>query len=128
MSYQPSFACGLALLPVQRAYIKAEGASVDGMILLLLLTLFLGFVAGYRHGKGLGGFPSKPMSEERKAHLDHDLSVSSEARAIDPVCGKLLRPEFAKASVYRGSVYYFCSPTCREVFESAPHRYAEPKS
>jgi YHS domain-containing protein len=42
----------------------------------------------------------------------------------DPVCQQVIRTENAKPSVYAGSVYYFCSRECREVFEAAPHLYA----
>ena len=41
----------------------------------------------------------------------------------DPVCGKLVRTEQAKPSVHDGSVYYFCSRDCREIFEAAPEVY-----
>lgn len=51
----------------------------------------------------------------------------------DPVCGKTVRTETAKSSVHDGTVYYFCSRECREVFEAAPELHtgdrvaAEPK-
>jgi YHS domain-containing protein len=41
----------------------------------------------------------------------------------DPVCGKTVRTDRAKPSVYAGNVYYFCSRECREVFEAAPNLY-----
>jgi len=43
---------------------------------------------------------------------------------IDPVCKKTVTTQTAKSSVHAGSVYYFCSRDCREVFEAAPHLYA----
>lgn len=45
------------------------------------------------------------------------------AKDIDPVCGKTVETADAKPSVFGGSVYYFCSRDCREVFEAAPHTY-----
>jgi YHS domain-containing protein len=41
----------------------------------------------------------------------------------DPVCGKSVRTQQAKPSVHDGSVYYFCSRDCREIFEAAPDGY-----
>lgn len=41
----------------------------------------------------------------------------------DPVCGKTIRPENARPSVYDGTVFYFCSRECREIFEAAPQLY-----
>ena len=41
----------------------------------------------------------------------------------DPVCKKSVATDNAKPSVYAGSVYYFCSRDCREIFEAAPDLY-----
>jgi len=50
-------------------------------------------------------------------------------RDTDPVCGKSVLTANAKPSIHDGSVYYFCSRECREVFEAAPeqHLNAPPK-
>lgn len=45
------------------------------------------------------------------------------AKDTDPVCGKSIRTSTAKPSVHNGSVYYFCSRECREIFEAAPEQY-----
>ena len=45
------------------------------------------------------------------------------AKDVDPVCGKTVDTDRAKASVYDGSIYYFCSRECREIFETAPEQY-----
>src|SRR3546814_1124607 len=37
---------------------------------------------------------------------------------VDPVCGKTVRTDEAKSAVHEGTVYYFCSPEHREVFEA----------
>ena len=42
---------------------------------------------------------------------------------IDPVCGKVVSTNEAKATVHAGTVYYLCSRECREVFEVAPELY-----
>ena len=45
------------------------------------------------------------------------------AKDVDPVCGKTVATDRAKPSVHAGSVYYFCSRECREIFEAAPDQY-----
>ncbi len=45
------------------------------------------------------------------------------ATDIDPVCKKSISTDTAKSSVHAGSVYYFCSRDCREMFEAAPELY-----
>lgn len=42
---------------------------------------------------------------------------------IDPVCGKTVQTVEAKSAVHDGTVYYFCSRDCREIFEAAPTQY-----
>lgn len=42
---------------------------------------------------------------------------------VDPVCGRTVRTDGAKSAVYDGTVYYFCSRECRELFEAAPQLY-----
>lgn len=54
---------------------------------------------------------------------------------VDPVCRMTVQTQGAKSSVYRGTVYYFCSAEHRDQFEADPERYvgssskpsAEPK-
>lgn len=42
---------------------------------------------------------------------------------MDPVCKQIVTTNKAKPSVHAGSVYYFCSRECREIFEAAPDQY-----
>ena len=43
----------------------------------------------------------------------------------DPVCGMQVVETSAPAtSEYKGKTYYFCSPSCKTVFEKNPERYA----
>ena len=43
---------------------------------------------------------------------------------FDPVCGMVISPGRARASVsHAGSTYYFCSANCRDSFERDPGRY-----
>ncbi|MGH7713305.1 MAG: YHS domain-containing protein [Gemmatimonadaceae bacterium] len=46
------------------------------------------------------------------------------AQVRDPVCGMLVDPESAAYSTFQGSMYYFCTPECRDLFEANPSRYA----
>jgi YHS domain-containing protein len=46
------------------------------------------------------------------------------ATDVDPVCRISVRTDGAKSSVYRGTVYYFCSAEHRDAFEAEPERYA----
>jgi YHS domain-containing protein len=69
-----------------------------------------GHVAGHRHnrehaGRGTG-------------------RSSSPDKATDPVCGMTVETKTAKSAVHEGSVYYFCSPQCRDEFEASPASFA----
>ncbi len=46
--------------------------------------------------------------------------------AKDPVCGMDVEPSQAAAkTVYKGTIYYFCSPQCKSAFEQNPDYYLE---
>ncbi len=46
--------------------------------------------------------------------------------AVDPVCGMEVDPAKAKyKALYKGKVYYFCSPMCKEEFEKRPEYYLQ---
>ena len=43
---------------------------------------------------------------------------------VDPVCGMEVDPAAAAAqSEYKGKMFYFCSPTCKQKFEKNPDSY-----
>jgi Cu+-exporting ATPase len=43
----------------------------------------------------------------------------------DPVCGMTVtRKDMAGESHYQGKTYFFCSPLCKERFDSQPEHYA----
>jgi P-type Cu+ transporter len=47
--------------------------------------------------------------------------------AIDPVCGMEVNPASAAAqTTFRGQVYYFCNPHCRDKFLADPEKYLAP--
>lgn len=46
------------------------------------------------------------------------------AKVKDPVCGMLVDTETAAYSNFMGTMYYFCTPECRDLFAANPSRYA----
>jgi YHS domain-containing protein len=77
-------------------------------------------VMGHGHGKAEQG------GEGPKCPEAGTLRWIPPAEDVDPVCGKTVSTATAKPSVYEGSVYYFCSRECREVFEAASEQYVGP--
>lgn len=75
-------------------------------------------VMGHGHGKAKqgDGSPKVPLETE-------GLRWIPPAKDLDLVCGKTVSTNAAKPSVHDGSVYYFCSRDCREIFEAAPEQY-----
>jgi YHS domain-containing protein len=72
-------------------------------------------VMGHNRGHGEAQeSPEKDAAELRWVPPEAD---------VDPVCGKAVSTAEAKATVHGGSVYYFCSRECREMFEVAPELY-----
>lgn len=44
----------------------------------------------------------------------------------DPVCGMDLDPaEAAGTTLHEGTMYYFCSTSCKEAFDAAPSTYLQ---
>ncbi|MGH8210392.1 MAG: YHS domain-containing protein [Steroidobacteraceae bacterium] len=48
-------------------------------------------------------------------------------QSTDPVCGMSVPTATAKTAVHAGQVYYFCSLSCREKFETTPATYQLPR-
>ena len=44
-------------------------------------------------------------------------------KAIDPVCGMEVDTSTQYKTVYKGRIYYFCSPVCKRRFEENPEYY-----
>lgn len=42
---------------------------------------------------------------------------------VDPVCGMLVSEKTLYKTMYKGSIYYFCSKRCLEEFEKNPEYY-----
>ncbi len=75
-------------------------------------------IMGHGHG-------NKTTRTDGAADGSSELQWIAPEKDVDPVCGKTVPTDKAKPSVYEGSVYYFCSRGCREVFEAAPDQYLE---
>jgi YHS domain-containing protein len=52
------------------------------------------------------------------------LEIQEETMAIDPVCKMQVDEESAAATYeYKGKMYYFCAPGCKEDFIKDPEKY-----
>ena len=44
--------------------------------------------------------------------------------AIDPICKMTVDEKTAQyKSEYKGTIYYFCAPGCKKVFDADPEKY-----
>jgi len=44
----------------------------------------------------------------------------------DPVCGMKVKPSKTQwKTLYKGKIYYFCSPQCKKEFEANPEEYLQ---
>jgi YHS domain-containing protein len=44
--------------------------------------------------------------------------------AIDPVCKMIVDEKAARdQSEYKGTIYYFCAPGCKKIFDESPESY-----
>jgi Cu+-exporting ATPase len=51
--------------------------------------------------------------------------TTTEQRVKDPVCGMMIRPSEAAATVeHKGKTYYFCGQNCASSFRGDPETYA----
>jgi len=89
------------------------------VIIFLMMRFGCGaHVMGHGHGKAKHGGGGQEGRGEAEG-----MRWIPPAKDVDPVCGKTVSTNGAKPSVYEGSVYYFCSRECREIFEAAPEQY-----
>ncbi|MEC5292872.1 YHS domain-containing protein [Aurantimonas sp. C2-6-R+9] len=95
--------------------------------LLYFLIWAVAIVLMMRLGCGkhvMGGGNANPDSSDGGGQATPEgLRWIPPLKDVDPVCGKTVRTDRAKPSVHDGSVYYFCSRDCREIFEAAPEQY-----
>ena len=89
-----------------------------GVIFLMMRFGCGAHVMGHGHGK-----PKQSGGERSGQGSLEGLRWIPPAKDVDPVCGKTVTTQGAKPSLHEGSVYYFCSRECREIFETAPEQY-----
>lgn len=88
-----------------------------GLIFLMMRFGCGAHVMGHGHGRDTaGGGVGKAVEHATIRWVPPETDM-------DPVCGRAVKTDNAKPSVYDGDVYYFCSRECREVFEAAPEAY-----
>lgn len=92
-----------------------------GLIFLMMRFGCGAHVMGHGHGQRSTRDKGAPQTRD-------PLRWKPPETDVDPVCGKAVHTRKAKSSVHEGTVYYFCSPECRERFEAAPHLYVGGKS
>ena len=78
-------------------------------------------IMGHRHNK------SGP-NENGGASKNNAIRLIPPEKDVDPVCKKVVHTHNSKPSIHDGSVYFFCSRECREIFEAAPNLYIGPGS
>jgi RND family efflux transporter MFP subunit len=68
-------------------------------------------------------------SESRmQAAAQPALKAATDDAVRDATCGMEVDPaKAAEKSAYNGKTYYFCSRSCKEMFDKAPKKYADPK-
>jgi P-type Cu+ transporter len=49
--------------------------------------------------------------------------AAASTKARDPVCGMLVDPSAAPQARHGGHSYFFCSPECKDKFETNPDRF-----
>lgn len=70
---------------------------------------------------------SAPQNEQvghMGGHTHSEAASDAPGAVIDPVCGmREAGLKYTDSSIVQGSVYHFCSPHCKEVFDKAPEKY-----
>lgn len=95
-----------------------------GAVIFFMMRMGCGsHVMGHGHGHG-HSHGQKEQGGDKQA--PQALKWYPPETDTDPVCKKTVRTEGAKSSVFDGSVYYFCSRECRELFEAKPELYVAP--
>ena len=103
-----------------------------GGLLFLMMRFGCGsHMFGHRHGgkghssaqKSAGCCGNSKENKDKVPSDRDDLHSSPPLEDTDPVCGKIVSTFDAKSCEWGGLVYYFCSPECREKFESVPETF-----
>ena len=91
-------------------------AFLAGLIFLMMRFGCGAHIMGHDHGR-------TKRSSDGAAGSAETLRWIPPETDFDPVCGKTVRTDRARSSVHDGTVYYFCSRECREIFEAAPEQH-----
>ncbi len=89
-----------------------------GMFFLMMRFGCGAHIMGHSHSHGAKSSDQRPAGS--------NLRWIAPDQAVDPVCGMTVQTAGAKTAVHDGQVYYFCSPECRQKFETSPNSYVKP--
>jgi len=62
--------------------------------------------------------------QEQAAGEQEATAITASGKPGDPVCEMPYDTAYQEWSVYKGDTVYFCSPTCKGVFDKNPEKYA----
>ncbi len=79
------------------------------IVLISMLRGVIGIV-----GKLFGDFVGSPQQSARRPSVPSGGELKK-----DPVCGTFISPATAVQKRVSGTVYYFCSPECRDKFRAS---------
>jgi YHS domain-containing protein len=96
---------------------------MEALIYFLLWAVFIFLMMRFGCGAHIMGHGQRQHDQKGPAARRGDMRWVPPETDTDPVCGKKVRTDQARASVHDGMVYYFCSRECRERFEAAPDLY-----
>lgn len=95
---------------------------------ILYFVIFAGmFALMMRFGCGAHVMGHRGKHENSSSNRTRDaaenIGPNQSSHETDPVCGMSVNNAQAKSAVYDGQAYYFCSPACRDKFETNPVSY-----
>ena len=70
------------------------------------------------------GSPSGQQSATTTEDTTATTAVAANGKPGDPVCEMPYDTSYHEFSVYKGDTVYFCSTTCKGVFDKNPEKYA----
>jgi len=61
-----------------------------------------------------------------KSEIAYQTNKNWEQISRDPACGQMIDIKDAKGySLFKNNKYYFCSATCKKIFDNKPSAYAD---
>jgi len=98
---------------------------MDALLYFLFWAVLIFVMMRFGCGAHVMGH-GRTRSGQGKAAGDGELRWIAPETDTDPVCGMTVPTKDAKSAIHDGTVYYFCSNTCRETFEASPPAYLRP--